>query len=64
MTNRRIAISDIVIGQPLQWDVYGSDGGLLLRKGYVVASANQVSTLIERGLFADMDKTDAANRDK
>lgn len=64
MTNRRIAISDIVIGQPLQWDVYGADGGLLLRKGYVVASANQVSTLIERGLFADMDKADAANRDK
>jgi HD-GYP domain-containing protein (c-di-GMP phosphodiesterase class II) len=64
MGNRRIAISDIVIGQPLQWDVYGSDGGLLLRKGNVITSSNQVSTLIERGLFADMEGADGATRDK
>jgi HD-GYP domain-containing protein (c-di-GMP phosphodiesterase class II) len=63
MTNRRISISDIVIGQPLQWDVYGSDGGLLLRKGFVINNANQVSTLIERGLFADMEGGESA-RDK
>ncbi len=60
---RRISISDIVIGQPLQWDVYGSDGGLLLRKGFVINNANQVSTLIERGLFADIDGGESA-RDK
>jgi HD-GYP domain-containing protein (c-di-GMP phosphodiesterase class II) len=63
MTNRRISISDIVIGQPLQWDVYGSDGGLLLRKGFVINNLNQVSTLIERGLFADMEGGESA-RDK
>lgn len=64
MANRRISISDIVMGQPLQWDVYGSDGGLLLRKGNVITSANQVSGLIERGLFVDTEKSDAASRDK
>ncbi len=60
---RRISISDIVIGQALQWDVFGSDGGLLLRRGFVIDNANQVSTLIERGLFADIEDVDAA-RDK
>ncbi|MES2047849.1 MAG: HD domain-containing phosphohydrolase [Pseudomonadota bacterium] len=63
MANRRISISDIVIGQSLQWDVYGSDGGLLLRKGFVINNANQVSALIERGLFADMEGLESA-RDK
>ncbi len=63
MANRRISISDIVIGQSLQWDVYGSDGGLLLRKGFVINNANQVSALIERGLFADTEGLDSA-RDK
>lgn len=64
MANRRISILDIVIGQPLQWDVYGSDGGLLLRKGNVITSANQVTSLLERGLFVDSDKNDGASRDK
>lgn len=63
MANRRISISDMVIGQPLQWDVHGSDGGLLLRKGFVINNANQVSALIERGLFADIEGGDSA-RDK
>lgn len=52
-------MSDIVIGQALSWDVYGSDGSLLLRKGFIVTSPNQVSALIERGLFADTAKTDS-----
>jgi HD-GYP domain-containing protein (c-di-GMP phosphodiesterase class II) len=63
MANRRISISDIVIGHPLQWDVYGSDGGLLLRKGFLINNANQVSALIERGLFADIEGGESV-RDK
>ena len=62
MANRRISISDIILGQPLQWDVYGSDNNLLLRKGYMIDNAHQVSELIERGLFADMEGSDP--RDK
>ncbi|MDY7538798.1 HD domain-containing phosphohydrolase [Undibacterium sp. RTI2.1] len=48
----------------MQWDVYGGDGSLLLRKGFVVSNVNQVSALIERGLFADVEKSDKAIRDK
>ncbi|MES2103479.1 MAG: HD domain-containing phosphohydrolase [Pseudomonadota bacterium] len=60
MTTRRISTSDIVMGQPLAWDVYGDDGSLLLRKGYVVTGPSQVSALIERGLFAEISAMDAA----
>ncbi len=60
MTTRRISTSDIVMGQPLAWDVYGDDGSLLLRRGYVVTSPSQVSALIERGLFAEISAMDAA----
>ena len=63
MSTRRIGMSDIVIGQALPWDVYGSDGNLLLRKGFIVTNPGQVSALIERGLFADTGKADAASRD-
>ncbi|MCH8620033.1 HD domain-containing phosphohydrolase [Undibacterium sp. TS12] len=61
MSTRRIGMSDIVIGQALQWDVYGNDGSLLLRRGFIVTNPNQVSALAERGLFADTGKTDGSN---
>ncbi|WP_230409622.1 HD-GYP domain-containing protein [Undibacterium fentianense] len=64
MSNKRISMSDIVLGQPLQWDIYGSDGNLLLRRGFVVNSSHQVETLIERGLFVDGEVLDQAARDK
>ncbi len=64
MTNKRISMSDIVLGQALQWDIYGSDGNLLLRRGFVVNSSHQVEALIERGLYVDGDKLDQSSRDK
>lgn len=64
MSNKRISMSDIVLGQPLQWDIYGSDGNLLLRRGFVVNSEHQVEVLIERGLYVDGDKFDQSSRDK
>ncbi|WP_230404739.1 MULTISPECIES: HD-GYP domain-containing protein [Undibacterium] len=64
MSNKRISMSDIVLGQPLQWDIYGSDGNLLLRRGFVVNSSHQVEVLIERGLYVDGDKLDQSSRDK
>jgi HD-GYP domain-containing protein (c-di-GMP phosphodiesterase class II) len=64
MANRRISVSDIIVGRPLPWDVYGSDGDLLLRKGYVVNDLHQVKLLIERGLFVDSERAgEAAARD-
>ncbi|MBR7799356.1 HD domain-containing protein [Undibacterium sp. FT137W] len=44
--------------------MYGSDGNLLLRRGFVVNSSHQVETLIERGLFVDGEVLDQAARDK
>lgn len=57
-------MSDIVLGQPLQWDIYGVDGNLLLRRGFVVNNSHQVETLIERGLFVDGEVLDQTSRDK
>lgn len=57
MSTRRIGMSDIIIGQPLLWDVYGSDGSLLLRKGFIVSNTGQVASLIERGLFANTERS-------
>jgi len=51
MEQRRITMSDIVVGKPLPWDVYDSNNKLLLRKGHVVQRAQQVETLVVRGLF-------------
>ncbi|MFZ6820107.1 HD-GYP domain-containing protein [Undibacterium sp. Ji22W] len=64
MSNKRISMSDIVIGQALQWDIFGSDGNLLLRRGFVVNSTHQVEALIERGLYVDGETLDQSTRDK
>ncbi|MBC3874848.1 HD-GYP domain-containing protein [Undibacterium flavidum] len=64
MSNKRISMSDIVIGQPLQWDIFGADGNLLLRRGFVVSSSHQVETLIERGLYVDGETLEQSARDK
>jgi HD-GYP domain-containing protein (c-di-GMP phosphodiesterase class II) len=53
MTKRRISLSDIVIGEPLAWDIYDSSHKLLLRKEYIVRSEVQVEALVRRGLFID-----------
>ena len=60
MANRRVTMSDLPIGKPLMWDVHDSSGGLLLRKGHVIPNAGQAAELIARGMFADIDKLNAA----
>jgi len=51
MSKKRISVSDVQIGQALKWDVYGSDGGLLLRRGFVVSNENQIEILLQRGMY-------------
>jgi len=51
MTKRRVNMGEIGVGSVLPWDVFDDDGRLLLSKGHVVASENQIESLIERGLF-------------
>lgn len=59
---RRISMSDIVIGEPLPWDAFGTDGKLLLRKGNVVVSEHQVEGLIERGLYVNTHNGDSVHK--
>lgn len=51
MEQRRITMSDIVLGKPLPWDVYDASNKLLLRKGHVIERSRQVESLVVRGLF-------------
>jgi HD-GYP domain-containing protein (c-di-GMP phosphodiesterase class II) len=53
MEQHRINMSDIIIGEPLPWDVFDANGHLLLSRGHIVARAQQVEALVERGLFVD-----------
>ena len=49
----KICLSDIVIGQPLPWDVMDSSGHLLLRAGYIIEEISQAEKLVERGMYVE-----------
>ncbi|MDB5992343.1 MAG: hypothetical protein JWQ10_3746 [Herbaspirillum sp.] len=51
MNRRRISLSDIVIGEPLPWDIYDVAEKLLLRKDFVVENEQQIEALLARGMF-------------
>ncbi|WP_050410711.1 HD-GYP domain-containing protein [Massilia sp. NR 4-1] len=53
MAIRRITHGDIRLGQTLAWNVYGENGALLVRQGFVLASEAQVDNLVERGFIED-----------
>ena len=57
MSKRRISTADIIVGQPLPWNVYGEDGRLLLRKGETVATESQVEFMVKKGLFSEVEDT-------
>jgi len=57
MAKRRININDVKVGIPLPWDVFDSNGILLLHMGYVVSEQRQVELLIERGLYAEASES-------
>lgn len=54
MSKRRISVSDIIIGQPLPWNVFDSEGRLLLSAGAVVATENQAVRMVREGLFSEV----------
>lgn len=47
----RLKMSDIVVGEALQWNAYDANGKLLLHKGVVIESPNQLEALIARGMY-------------
>lgn len=54
MALRRISFSDLPLGSPLPWDLFGADqrNGPLLRKGDVLVDNAQLGRWVESGLFA------------
>lgn len=59
MSQKRIAMTDILMGRPLLWDVYDKNGALLLRRGYIVERSSQIEALVTRGLYADVSSFSA-----
>lgn len=53
MKIRKVTAADLQLGMPIPWNVYSDSGALLVRKGHMIASANQIAYLIERGSFED-----------
>lgn len=43
----------MTVGVPLPFDVFDDEGQLLLRKGFVIESTQQLERLCERGLYSD-----------
>lgn len=50
---RRLSIADLVVGEPLPFDVYGQGNKLLLRRGHIVESEHLAEELVQRGVFID-----------
>jgi len=50
-------------GVPLEFDIFGEDGKLLLRRGYVIADKQQLDTFLKRGLYVDQAVADGKAQD-
>lgn len=53
-----MTVSDIMIGEPLAWDVFTEDKKLLLRRGQMVQTDHQVEALVKRGVYITADNAD------
>ncbi|HEX7636728.1 MAG TPA: HD domain-containing phosphohydrolase, partial [Noviherbaspirillum sp.] len=58
MDQKHLTLSDFMIGQPLPWDVYGEGDQLLLSRGQIIHSVQQLEALLERGLYIDRSVAD------
>ena len=50
------------LGAPLPWNVRDAQGNLLLARGYLLADADQMTALLERGAFVDIEEVKAVRR--
>ena len=46
---------DIILGKPILWNIYRSDGNILLKKGLRITSEKNLDRLMESQLFRDAD---------
>jgi hypothetical protein len=49
----KLVADQIVVGEPLPWDVLDADGTLLLKRGLIISKDSQRDALVARGVFAD-----------
>lgn len=50
----------VKLGEPLPWGVRDANGKLLLAQGHVVESNGQLTAILERGAFVDVEEVKAA----
>lgn len=55
MGKRRIQAGELERGSVLTFDAYDDRGRLLLRRGQIISTENQIDALISRGLFVETD---------
>lgn len=48
---QQVSADQLSVGQPLPWDVYGTDGVLLLKRGQIIESQRALDRFIEEGLY-------------
>lgn len=52
----RLCAHHIRLNEPLPWNVRNEPGHLLLGKGFLLTEQSQIDTLLERGVFVDLDE--------
>lgn len=55
----KVSRADLKLGMLVPWDVYASNGMLLVRKGHLIANVNQIDYLVERGCYEDRSEVAA-----
>jgi HD-GYP domain-containing protein (c-di-GMP phosphodiesterase class II) len=58
----KLVQSKVQVGVPLPWNVRNSDGNLLLARGHIIQSDEQLETLLDRGAYVDADEVRALAR--
>ncbi|QNM94693.1 HD-GYP domain-containing protein [Chitinimonas koreensis] len=53
MNRRRISLGDVVVGQPLPWNVYNDKGILLLAEGASIQTEAQLDRLLDKGIYIE-----------
>ena len=50
----------VILGMPLPWNVRDAQGLLLLSRGHIVTTENQLDQILQRGAYVDIDEVRAA----
>lgn len=59
-----LRVTEVAIGKPLPWPVYGPNKKLLLREGYVIETQKQLDVLIKDGVYRNPSWNPAGLRHK